>query len=80
MPGLTLALGSVGIGYLIDAKKSGYFPQRIAAPYIANGELRRLDAPQFDYPVYAVYQAEEAVAALMRPLLADLKRFSRAHA
>lgn len=76
MPGLTLELGSVGIGYLIDAKKSGYFPQRIAAPYIESGELRQCEAPQFDYPVFAVYQAQEDIAALLQPILDDLKKFS----
>jgi DNA-binding transcriptional LysR family regulator len=76
MPGLTLALGSIGVGYLIDAKKSGYFPKRIAAPYIESGALRPIEAPVFDYPVFAVYQAGGDAVGLIKSLLGELQELT----
>ena len=55
-PNLTLNVGSLGISFLLGSQASGYFPRRIAAPYLARGELRHVaNTPVFTYPVYAAF-------------------------
>lgn len=73
-PGLALDLGSIGISYLIATKKAGYFPKRIAEPYLKEGSLRRLSAPVFEYPVYTVYQSEFRTPEMLRSALRELIR------
>ncbi len=72
-PGLTLDLGSIGIDYLIENKKAGYYPERIAAPHLREGALRAVDAPAFTYPAYAVHQSEYAAPEIMKSALAELR-------
>ncbi len=51
--GVRLELGAIGINYLFDASGAGYFPLRVAAPYIASGRLHLAkNARRFVYPVY----------------------------
>ena len=45
--------------YILEAGGSGYFRQRVVAPYIAEGKLHLVaGAPSFFYPVYAVCSAQ----------------------
>ena len=54
--GVQLDLGAIGMNYLFDTPSSGYFPLRVAGPYIANNRLRLVKrARRFVYPVYAVF-------------------------
>jgi DNA-binding transcriptional LysR family regulator len=58
-PGLLFDLGSLGIGYLLENRASGYFPRRVVAPHAAEGRLRIVEtAPVFTYPTYAVYPSD----------------------
>ncbi|GJM00121.1 MAG: LysR family transcriptional regulator [Methyloligella sp.] len=74
--GLHLDLGSIGINYLLDNKASGYFPLRIAKPYIASDELKVMKkAPKFVYAVYAVYPEQRDEEAY-EPILDSLRKFA----
>jgi DNA-binding transcriptional LysR family regulator len=60
--GLRLDLGAIAINYLLDNQASGYFPLRVARPYLADGRLRLVNrARRFVYPVYAVFPEERDV-------------------
>jgi DNA-binding transcriptional LysR family regulator len=55
-PALVVNLGPLGLSYILRAGGMGYFRRSVADPYIENGELERVEgAPEFVYPVYAVY-------------------------
>jgi len=55
-PGLHLDLGSLGVGYLLDKKASGYFPERVTRQLVADGALAPVArAPRFVYAAFAVY-------------------------
>lgn len=57
-PGLYVGLGPLALTYILEAGGSGYFRQRVVAPYIAAGKLHLVaGAPSFFYPVYAVCSA-----------------------
>jgi len=72
IPPLNLNVGSLGISLLLENRASGYFPARIAAPFIATGELTLVpDAPSFTYPVYAAYP-DDHDRELMDPILEGL--------
>ena len=54
--GLHLELGAIGVNYLFDTKASGYFPLRVAQPYIEAGSVKLVSrAQRFIYPVYVVF-------------------------
>ncbi|MCS3725349.1 LysR family transcriptional regulator [Bradyrhizobium betae] len=58
-PGLFVGLGPLALTYILEAGGSGYFRQRVVAPYIASGKLHLVaGAPSFFYPVYAVCSAQ----------------------
>lgn len=60
-PGLHLDLGSLGVGYLLDKKASGYFPERVTRQLVEAGRLRPVEkAPRFVYPAFAVYPEDRA--------------------
>lgn len=72
-PGLFLELGSLGINYLLENKSSGYFPIRIAQPYIKEGKLQIVKrTPRFVYPAFAVYPEQRDVEAFS-PILEGLR-------
>lgn len=58
-PGLFVGLGPLALTYILEAGGSGYFRQRVVAPYVAAGKLHLVaGAPSFFYPVYAVCSAQ----------------------
>lgn len=58
-PGLFVGLGPLALTYILEAGGSGYFRQRVVAPYIAAGKLHLVaGAPSFFYPIYAVCSAQ----------------------
>lgn len=72
-PTLNLNVGSLGVSFLLSTPASGYFPARIVAPFIENGDLAIVDdAPVFTYPVYAAYP-EEHDKAVIEKVLKGLK-------
>jgi len=77
--GLQLDLGAIAINYLFDTHASGYFPLRVAKPYLADGRLRLVKrARRFVYPVYVVYPEDHTINE--RPGLAPVLEALRATA
>jgi DNA-binding transcriptional LysR family regulator len=55
-PAVTVGLGVLGLEYILQNGGSGYFPIRVAQPYIDQGKLFRLEgAPSVQRPAYMVY-------------------------
>jgi DNA-binding transcriptional LysR family regulator len=74
--GLHLDLGSIAVNYLLENKASGYFPRRIARPYLKDGSLAIVKrARKFVYPAYAVYPEERNEEAY-NPLLEGLREIA----
>lgn len=73
-PGLTLDLGTLGVNYLLENAATGYFPLRVAKPYLKNERLSLIGrAPRFVYPAYAVYPEERDEDAFA-PFLDGLRK------
>lgn len=57
-PSLVVNLGPLGLSYILSAGGSGYFRKRAVQPHIVAGQLHLVpEAPQFSYPIYAIYSA-----------------------
>jgi DNA-binding transcriptional LysR family regulator len=55
-PGLFVGLGPLALDYVAQVGGAGYFRRRAVQPFLADGRLQLVpDAPEFTYPVYAVY-------------------------
>ena len=55
-PALQVGFGLLALHYILRAGGMGYFRKGVIAPYLAAGELERVEgAPEFTYPAYAVY-------------------------
>ena len=75
-PPLTLNVGTLGISFLLENQASGYFPLRVAAPFVQSGALTLVkDAPVFTYPVYGAYP-EEHDSQVITPVLNGLRHVS----
>lgn len=73
-PAMNLNVGSLGISFLLENKATGYFPLRIAEPFLHSGELKILDdAPVFTYPTYAAFN-EDHDKKLIATALDGLKK------
>ena len=58
-PALTANIGWLGLQHILENGGSGYFPLRLARPYLAEGRLTRFaSAPEFSLPAYMIYAAE----------------------
>ncbi|MFC7049581.1 LysR family transcriptional regulator [Emcibacter nanhaiensis] len=76
VPRVSLDVGTLGIGYLLNTPASGYFPKRTAAPLVRNGRLRIVEgAPHFTYPAYMVYgeALDETLVSLILAGLDDIR-------
>jgi DNA-binding transcriptional LysR family regulator len=59
-PGLLLDLGTLGMNYLLEHDATGYFPERVARPFIDIGRLKLVKrVPRFVYPAFAVFPEEK---------------------
>ena len=72
-PRTTMSIGTVGLDYIIDNRRAGYFPARTVETEIADGTVRLVtDAPAFPYPTYVAWQVgvdnEETVTEAVRLL------------
>lgn len=77
-PGVSLDLGTLGLNYLLTNEASGYFPMRIAKPYVDERRLHLVGrAPRFVYPAFAVYPEERDEEAF-DPFLEELRRMIEA--
>jgi hypothetical protein len=71
--GLYVNLGPLGLSYILTRGGSGYFRMRTARPFLKTGRLRLVrGAPEYAYPVHAVYSIE-GDANLLGPALAALR-------
>lgn len=76
-PGTHVNLGPLGLQYILRVGGSGYFRRHVAAPYLRSGRLRLVGgAPEFLYPVYAVY-AQGADAKVLAPALTGLRHVAK---
>jgi DNA-binding transcriptional LysR family regulator len=56
---LTANIGWLGLQHVLENGGSGYFPIRLARPYLQSGRLTILrDAPDFALPAYVVYPSD----------------------
>ena len=72
-PSLFVNLGPLGLDYILSAGGSGYFRMHAVQSHMASGRLHLVPAaPQFSYPVYAVYSAnaDDAVFGRLWPVCA----------
>jgi len=70
---LTVSLGTLGFHHVLEYGGSGYFPERMARPYLETGRLFVVeDAPSFSLPIYVVH-ASDADPALLGPALSGLR-------
>lgn len=77
---LTVGLGTLGFRHVLECGGSGYFPERMARPYLESGRLFVVeDAPTFSLPVYVVH-AKEADPTLLGPALSGLRAVGRQEA
>ncbi|WP_262692659.1 LysR family transcriptional regulator [Kordiimonas aestuarii] len=76
-PPLNLNVGTLGISFLLENRAAGYFPLRIAAPFLLSGELMRVkNAPAFTYPVYGAYP-EDHDKELIKTVFRGLRHLSK---
>lgn len=74
--GLTANIGWLGLQHVLENGGSGYFPIRLARPYLKSGRLTALrGAPEFALPAYVVYPSD-ADANLLGPALAGIRQVS----
>jgi DNA-binding transcriptional LysR family regulator len=70
---LTVGLGTLGLHHILEHGGAGYFPERLARPFIEAGRLIAVDdAPTFALPVYVVY-APAVDNGLLEPALSGLR-------
>ncbi|MGB1548659.1 MAG: LysR family transcriptional regulator [Alphaproteobacteria bacterium] len=79
--GLTANIGWLGIEHILENGGSGYFPLRLAAPYLEDGRFTRPHgAPEFPLPAYLVYPANSdpepigLALTILRELVAGERR------
>ena len=78
-PALTANIGWLGLQHILENGGSGYFPMRLARPYLENGRLVGLPgAPEFSLPAYVVYPAE-GDPELLDKALNGIRRVAAAH-
>ncbi len=81
-PALSANIGWLGLQHILANGGSGYFPKRLAQPYLDSGRLNPMpDAPQFALPAYIVYPSEgrpdfldHALDGIRRIAAADVAR------
>ncbi|OIR08042.1 HTH-type transcriptional regulator CysL [mine drainage metagenome] len=59
-PAVSVGLGALGLQHILANGGFGYYPMRVARPYLAAGRLHLVaDAPDFRRPAYMVYPAAD---------------------
>lgn len=75
--GLTDAMGPLALEIILQTGGSGFFPERMTAPYIRDGRLFAVpDVPSFERPVYVAY-SEDAENDALETALTQLRLTSR---
>lgn len=58
-PGMTLALGTMVVDYMLNRAVAAYVPARAVSEHLAKGTLHLVpDAPRFPYPVYHIWRED----------------------
>ncbi|HKY94138.1 MAG TPA: LysR family transcriptional regulator [Kiloniellales bacterium] len=79
-PGVGVNLGPLGLSYIVNCGGSGYFRMRTARPYLKAGRLRLVrGAPEYSYPVHAVYPID-GDADRLEPALVALRAVAASEA
>lgn len=76
-PALTANIGWLALHHILETGGSGYFPLRLARPYLADGRLARVEAPEFRLPAYMIY-ASEGRADFLDDALGAIRRVAAA--
>ena len=72
-PSLYVSLGPLGLSYILNCGGSGYFRMRTVRPFLKARRLRLVrGAPEYSYPVHAVYPIDSD-ADLLSPALKALR-------
>jgi DNA-binding transcriptional LysR family regulator len=73
-PAVSVGIGFLGLSYLLESGGTGYFPIRVARPYIEAGRLHLVkEAPDFRRPVYAVYPQSSAQESVLKVAFKGLR-------
>ncbi len=76
-PALQVDFGLLALHYILRVGGTGYFRKGTVAPYLAAGTLERVEgAPEFTYPVYAVYAESSEGRRDVQDALSGLKQVS----
>jgi DNA-binding transcriptional LysR family regulator len=74
---VSVGLGPLGLQYVLAHGGSGYFPLRVARPYLKQKRLHRVSgAPSFKRPAYLVYAAEPDDPTLLTLALSGLRQIA----
>lgn len=77
-PALQVSFGPLALHYILRAGGMGYFRKGTVMPYLAGGQLERVEgAPEFTYPAYAVYSEAAAARRDVQDALRGLKQIAR---
>ena len=77
-PALQIGFGPLALHYILRAGGMGYFRKGTVAPYLASGELERVEgAAEFTYPAYAVYSESAESRSDVQDALCGLKQIAR---
>jgi hypothetical protein len=72
-PALFIDLGPLALSYILSTGGSGYFRMSAVEPHVRSGRLHFVSqAPQFSYPIYAVYTGN-AEDSILGPALSGLR-------
>ena len=77
-PGVVLSLGALGLDFVLENGRSGYFPRRVAQSLLDRGRIHLVPgAPVFPFPAYVVYDTS-LEADLLEIALEELRRVAMA--
>jgi DNA-binding transcriptional LysR family regulator len=73
-PSVAVSLGALGLQHILASGGSGYFPMRVARPYLADGRLHLVaDAPEFRRPAFIVHPHADDQEEWFRTALQGLR-------
>ena len=74
-PRTTMNLGTVGLDYIVENGRAGYFPARTVEDAITTGTVHLVaDAPAFPFPTYVAWQIDIDNEAVVREAVRLLRR------
>ena len=77
-PALQIGFGPLALHYILRAGGMGYFRKGTVSPYLAAGDLERVEgAAEFTYPAYAVYPDSAENRGDVQDALGGLKQIAR---